>query len=61
MQIAHLIEQLALLGNAMKSLLNGKTSIMKVSERIRNILALTDIDIKAIGILMERKIQIRFE
>lgn len=61
MQIAHLIEQLTLLGNTIKSLFNGKTSIVKVSERIRNILALTDIDTKAIGILMERKIQIRFE
>jgi flagellar biosynthesis chaperone FliJ len=61
MQIAHLIEQLALLGKAIKSLLGGKTSIMKLSERIRNILALTNIDIKAFDKLMERKIQIRFE
>lgn len=61
LQIAHLIEQLTLLEKATKSLLDAKTSIMKLSERIRNILALTNIDIKAIDKLMERKIQIRFE
>lgn len=61
MQIAHLIEQLALLCKTIKSLLGGKTSIMKLSERIRNMLALINIDITAIGNLMERRIQIRFE
>jgi hypothetical protein len=61
MQIAHLIEQLALLGKTIKSLLDGKTSIMKLSERIRNILVLVNIDIKTIDKLMERRIQIRFE
>ncbi len=61
MQIAHLIEQLALLRKVVKSLLGNKTSIMKLSERIRNILALTNIDVKVIDKLMEKKIQIRFE
>jgi len=61
MQIAHLIEQLALLGKVIESLLDGKTSILKLSERIRNMLALIDIDFNAIEKLMERKIQIRFE
>ncbi|MEX1137532.1 MAG: hypothetical protein WEB89_11560 [Balneolales bacterium] len=61
MQIAHLIEQLALLSKAMKSLLTGKTSIIKLTERIRNILVLININAKAVGVLIERKIQIRFE
>ncbi len=61
MQIAHLIEQLALLRKVVKSLLGNKTSIIKLSERIRNILALTNIDVKVIDKLMEKKIQIRFE
>jgi hypothetical protein len=61
MQIAHLIEQLTLLGNAIKSLLGGKTSIIKLSERIRNMLALINIDLMAIEALLKRKIQIRFD
>jgi len=61
MQIAHLIEQLTLLAKTVKKLLAGKTSIIKISERIRNILTLTNIDAGAVGKLLERKIQIRFE
>lgn len=61
MQIAHLIEQLTLLGNAIKSLLGGKTSIIKLSERRRNMLALINIDLMAIEALLKRKIQIRFD
>ena len=61
MQIAHLIEQLALLTKQIKELFsNGKTSIMKMSERLRNILVIHRIDIKPIEKLLERKIQIRF-
>lgn len=61
MQIAHLIEQLALLTKQIKELFsNGKTSIMKMSERLRNLLVIHRIDIKPIEKLLERKIQIRF-
>lgn len=61
LQIAHLIEQLALLGKTIKNLLDAKTSIIKLSERLRNILALINIEVKAIENLLERKIQIRFD
>jgi hypothetical protein len=61
MQIAHLIEQLALLTKQIKELFsNGKTSIMKMSERLRNLLVIHRIDIKSIEKLLERKVQIRF-
>lgn len=61
MQIAHLIEQLALLSKAVKGLLTGKTSIIKLTERIRNMLVLININTKAVGALVERRIRIRFE
>ena len=61
MQIAHLIEQLTLLTKQIKELFsNGKTSIMKMSERLRNLLVLLRIDIKPIEKLLESRIQIRF-
>lgn len=61
MQIAHLIEQLTLLEKTIKKLLAGKTSILKVSERIRNLLVYTRIDMVPLIKLLERKVQIRFE
>lgn len=61
MQLAHLIEQLALLEKKTKKLLQSKTSILKISERIRNMLVFTDIDPRPINRLLERKVQIRFE
>lgn len=61
MQIAHLIEQLCLLSKEIKALLNSKVTIKKISERIRNILALVDLNIQSLEKLLERKIQIRFD
>lgn len=61
MQIAHLIEQLTLLTKQIKELFsNGKTSIIKMSERLRNLLVIHRIDIKPIQKILERRIQIRF-
>ncbi len=61
MQIAHLIEQLTLLTKQIKELLsNGKSSILKMSERLRNMLVFNLIDIKPLDKLLERCIQIRF-
>lgn len=61
MQIAHLIEQLALLSKQVKVLLeNGKTTIIKMSERLRNILVLVRIEFKDILKTVETKSQIRF-
>jgi len=61
MQIAHLIEQLTLLTKQIKELLsNGKSSILKMSERLRNMLVFNLIDMKPLDKLLERCIQIRF-
>jgi hypothetical protein len=61
MQIAHLIEQLALLSKAVKGFLTPKTSIIKLTERIRNLLVLVNINTGAAEILLKRKIRIRFD
>lgn len=61
MQIAHLFEQLTLLAKETQKLLPGKTSVAKICERIRNILALVNIDHKPIMALLAKRVQIRFE
>lgn len=61
MQVAHLIEQLALLEKTVRKLLAGKASILKISERIRNMLVFVNIDPCPINKMLERKAQIRFE
>lgn len=60
MQIAHLIEQLTLLSNSIHKLIPAKISIIKICERIRNSLALINIDLKPLELLLEKKIQIRY-
>lgn len=61
MQIAHMIEQLTLLAKHIKCLLqDGKTSIVKISERLRNMLVYCQTKGKTIERLLEKKIQIRF-
>lgn len=60
LQIAHLIEQLALLSDTIKQFIPAKTSIIKISERIRNTLALLNINIKLIEVLLEKKISIQW-
>lgn len=60
-QIAHLIEQLTLLAKTIKKLLAGKTTILKISERIRNMLVFANINPCPINRLLDRKIQIRFK
>lgn len=50
LQIAHLIEQVALLATAFKKLVKKcKTTIIKISERIRNILVISVIDLETIA------------
>jgi len=61
LQIAHLIEQLALLEKTIKKLLAGKVGILKIYERIRNMLVYTSINANPMEKLLERKVQIRFE
>lgn len=61
LQIAHLIEQLALLEKTIKKLLAGKVGILKIYERIRNMLVYTSINSNPMEKLLERKVQIRFE
>jgi hypothetical protein len=61
LQIAHLIEQLTLMSKQIKELFsNGKTTILKMSERLRNILVLNLVNAKSIEKLLERSSQIRF-
>jgi hypothetical protein len=60
-QIAHLIEQLALLSKEVKELFaNSKNTITKMYERLRNILVLVRIEFKDILKTVEAKSQIRF-
>lgn len=61
MQIAHLIEQLTLLEKTIKSQIGGKTSIIKLSERLRNMLTMINIDMKVVGNLMEKRTRMQFE
>lgn len=62
MQIAHLIEQLTLLAKSIKILIDcSKASILKISERLRNLLVYKNMDGNALQSLLERKIQIRYE
>ena len=61
MQIAHLIEQLALLSKEVRELFeNGNTTIIKMSERLRNILVLIRIEFKDILEIVETKSRISF-
>lgn len=61
MQIAHLIEQLALLSKQGRELFaKGKTTIIKMSERLRNILVLVRIEFKDILEIVETKSRISF-
>ena len=61
MQLAHLIEQLALISRQVKELFsNGKTTIIKMSERLRNILVIGLINEKSIEKLLQKTGQIRF-
>jgi hypothetical protein len=61
MQLAHLIEQLTLISKQIKELFsNGKTTIIKMSERLRNILVIHSINEKSIEKLLEKSGQIRF-
>ncbi|MDZ7607196.1 MAG: hypothetical protein U5K79_16765 [Cyclobacteriaceae bacterium] len=61
MQIAHLIEQLALLSKEVRVLFaSGATTIIKMSERLRNILVLVRIEFRDILKTVETKSQIRF-
>jgi hypothetical protein len=61
MQIAHLIEQLTLLEKAIKIMIGGKMSIVKLSERLRNMLTLINIDMNRIGNLMEKRTRMQYE
>lgn len=61
LQIAHLIEQLCLLGNPMKRLIPATTSIIKLSERMRNYLVFVTIGQEVLDRLLCTKIQVRFE
>jgi hypothetical protein len=61
MQIAHLIEQLALMERTVKKLREGKTSILKISEMIRNMLVYNNMDQVSLNRILERKVQIRFK
>lgn len=61
MQIAHLIEQLALLSKQIRELFeNGNTTIIKMSERLRNILVLVRIEFRDILEIVETKSRISF-
>jgi len=61
MQIAHLVEQLTLLTKQIKELLsNGKSTIIKMSERLRNMLVLNMINITLVDKLLGKSGQIRF-
>ena len=61
MQIAHMIEQLTLLAKDIKCLLSdGKTSIIKIGERLRNMLVYSEIKSNAIELLLKKRVQVRF-
>lgn len=61
LQIAHLIEQLALLEKTVRKLTAGNNSIPKIFERIRNMLVYWDIDPRPVEKLLGKKVQVRFE
>jgi hypothetical protein len=61
LQIAHLIDQLALLEKTVRQLTTGKISIQKIYERIRNMLVYSNMDPCRMEKLLERKVQLRFE
>lgn len=61
MQIAHLIEQITRLSKQIKELLaSGRTSVVKMRERLLNMLVFCLIDIKPLERLLEQRCQIRF-
>lgn len=61
LQIAHLVDQLALLEKTVRRLLVGKISILKIYERIRNMLVYINIDSCKVEKLLGKKVQLRFE
>lgn len=61
LQIAHLIEQLALLEKNIKQLTDSNITISKLIERLRNMLVFITIDTTPLEKLLARKVQFRFE
>ncbi|EON75633.1 hypothetical protein ADIS_3894 [Lunatimonas lonarensis] len=61
LQIAHMVEQLTLLEKKVKKLTAGSVSILKIFERIRNMLVYTDIDPRPVEKLLGKKVQVRFD
>jgi len=61
LQIAHILDQLTLLEKKIKKLANGKISITKLFERLRNMLVISKIDHHQVEKSLSVKVQIRFE